>query len=131
MKNFKKNSVFAMSMCMAIILVMKPIHAEETIKPKYIERCQLYNTKVKVYDSLLEKGVHMFSFTVGVDVSGTRGYVTSGSFSIQCIVPSNISSVSGYCGYITVDRKSDFLATASAIWYSTFTNNAITLAEIG
>ncbi|MFQ9922152.1 MAG: hypothetical protein ACLRVU_01495 [Beduini sp.] len=104
-----------------------PNSYSSTIDYNYYIGSSKYTTSRSATSVSREKGACMFSFPVGVDVSGTRGYVTSGSFSIQCKVSSNISSVSGYCGYIytTADRKSDFLATAGAIWYSIFTNDVI------
>lgn len=100
-----------------------------SITYNYYINSQKYTTTRSATTVDKQKGACMFSFPVGVDISNTRAYVSSGTFTMQCRVAAGLNQVKGYCGYlyITADRKSDFLGTAASAAYSIFTNDYIGL----
>ena len=73
------------------------------------------------------KGAVIYSFPVGINVSGTRGYVTSGTFKMTCSADSVFNVVQGTSdyGYVTSDSNQDFLMNAGGLAYSIFTNDYV------
>lgn len=75
------------------------------------------------------RGACVYSFPVGINVSGTRGYVTSGKFTMNCTVNSSFSTVKGTSdyGYVTASSSQDFIMNAGSVAYAVFTNDYVGL----